>query len=344
MPHLINAYRPTNQIGIADNERKLLQNLKNSLTSKGVFIEPLFVENFYVALKSFSSLLLVGPLQTGKLTMLDRIGELLTDTPAQHFQKMVGHAYWASGSHNVALFVDAQNQQNMHNLLNFLEEASQPENAKRLFIACMSRISPAEIDSIFSLPGFRLFQNLDLIPYPPNFRLIGTMDASRFHWWSSELLLQTAILHWPINKPNHLLKMPPSHSRLQETNTFFIQTCIRDERVAYSRLLDLLGDRQSFAPFMTVVNVLQNHNIDLPREAINQAIVFGVNAWTQDDNGIFSESISKNLTLALDMALAQYILPWITIAESDKALIYRQLKQLLIRHGFKQSILFLNKI
>lgn len=70
----------------------------------------------------------------------------------------------------------------------------------------------------------------------------------------------------------------------------------------------------------------------------------GANAWTQDGNGIFAESISENLTHALDMALTQYILPWITIAECDMVAIYQQLKYQLIRHGFIQSILFLNTI
>lgn len=115
--------------------------------------DDLSLARFYVTLKSCSKAILVGPAQTGKVALVESAGKLLTDEPERQCQQMVGHARWASGSWNVTSLVEAQASLNSYKLMALLEEASLPENTGRLFIACLTQVSPAELHSLFAVPG-----------------------------------------------------------------------------------------------------------------------------------------------------------------------------------------------
>ena len=135
----------THQINQVNDEQTILNNLGNLLVKQGLHVDKRSLVHFYVTFKSGQSLLLVGQAQSGKRKLVESAGSVLTDDPVQHCQTMVGHARWASQSQNVAQFVDAQAKWNRQRLMILLEEAVRPENANRLYIACMNKISPAEL-------------------------------------------------------------------------------------------------------------------------------------------------------------------------------------------------------
>jgi hypothetical protein len=118
---------------------------------------------------------------------------------------MVGHAWWAGRSGDVGFFTQAQTRFNSAKILALVEEALQPENAQRVYIACLTRISPAEVISFFSeialqlqhgqlirLPGVHLTQP---IPNPPHLLLIGTMDTTQSDWADANLLSGEAVIY-----------------------------------------------------------------------------------------------------------------------------------------------------
>ena len=315
-------------------------------------VDDLSLARFYVTLKSCSKAILVGPPQTGKLALVESAGKLLTDEPERQCQQMVGHAHWASGSRNVATLVEAQASLNNYKLLALLEEASLPENTDRLFIACLTQVSPAELHSLFAVPGLVPYHRAEPMPFPRNFRLIGTIDTVRFRWWTPELLSHTAVILWPdeTTKPQYQRPLPftveTRQSAAQLSHSYsvaFLRSSIRDEQVAYTRLIGLWGRRQPFRPLIKIVTLLQNHDIHVPREAINRAVVFMANAWSQDGVAMLSSSgreVTAALDLALDLALVQYILPWIMIAGHPGRTFWRQLNQLL-DDRFPQAATFL---
>ena len=149
------------------NEQAIVSNLLRVTENHYVPGTSYFVTRLYIALKSSSSLLLVGPEGAGKLALIERAVQVLVSNPSQQYQSMKGHAYWASRSRNISLLVEAQASLNMQNILLLLEEAAKPKNAGRLFIACLARISPAEVFNIFSKSGLQLFQGGEPIPFPP---------------------------------------------------------------------------------------------------------------------------------------------------------------------------------
>lgn len=86
-------------------------------------------------------------------------------------------------------------------------EAIQPENSQRVFIACFTRISPAELLSFLTEVAFQLQHGQlirfgdahfsEPITFQNNLSLVGTMDTPSFDWWDSDLLLHTTVIQWP---------------------------------------------------------------------------------------------------------------------------------------------------
>lgn len=317
----------------ASNEQAIVSNLLRIVQTHNVSDSHSLVTRFYVTLKSCSSLLLVGPEDEGKLALVESVAQALVSDLSQQYQMMVGHAYWASRSRNISLLVEGQASLNAQKLLWLLEEAARPKNADRLFIACLARISPAEVFNIFSMSGLRLFQGGESIPFPPNIRLIGTLDSAEFHWWIPELLSNTSVLQWPKTISGSSPKRHMSPISSGGADAQFLAACVRDEQVAYSRLMRLLGKHQPFPPLTQVIATLHEHGVDLPIEATNRAVAFLANAWTQDGEGLFASSTHTNLGIALDLALAQYILPWARVVSDPSSLLFRRLSRLLNVHG-----------
>ena len=118
----------------------------------------------------------------------------------------------------------------------------------------------------------------------------------------------------------------------------FLETCVRDEQVAYSRLIRLLGKQQPFPLLTQMAAIFHEHDVHLPREATNRAIIFLANAWTQDGKGLFAPSVQANLNIALGCAITQYILPWARVANNKSSLLFTRLNRLLRSHGLEYAI------
>lgn len=322
------------------SERSVLKDLQHQVAAQKLLINEQMLIRFYVTLKSCSRVLLVGPELSGKLALVESLGQTITDDPSWQCQMMVGHARWASRSHNVTQLVKAQTSLNTHTLTTLVEEATRLENAKRPFIACLARISPAEIHSLFVVPGLSPFQDCESIPFPPNLHLIGTFDSAHFRWWTPELLLHTAVILWP-EKTSVPLPQPLEPPICSEfAGATFLQACIRHEQTAYTRLVRLLGHQQPLQPLIEVITVLHEHDIYVPREAINQTIIFLANAWTQEGEGLFAPTTHENLNMSLDIALTQYVMPWVVTADYVNSRLLDQLSPLLINR-FNQASNFL---
>jgi len=172
------------------NEQEIVARLLSTVTESDVRSDPNAIVNFYVALKSKPMAILIGPMNSGKITVVESLMRVLAGSETIQCQKMDGHAWWAAKSGNVALFTDAQTRFNTTKILSLVEEALQPENANRVFIACLTRISPAELFGFFSEVAFQVqherlmrlpYAHLsEPMPYPPNLFLIGTMDTVLF--------------------------------------------------------------------------------------------------------------------------------------------------------------------
>lgn len=333
-----------------DEELVVVHSLFQAARTAGIRADRKAIANVYVSLKSHPFLILTGERQTGKIELVRCLRYVLTGTPARQCQLLVGHARWASQSQNVARFVEMQAQFNRDRLLALIEDAWQKENANRLFIACLSRISPAELYEHFSTPGFQFWPDqvrvegvsADApIPYPPNFRLLGTMDTVRFNGWDEDLLPRTTVVSWQGERLEG--KMDECWmTAVPGSNRNFLQTCTPSEQTAYARLRRILGgQRQAFLPLVQTLDLMYRHNVSLPHEVMGRVVRYLANSWTKAGNGIFDPVPLNNLNQSLDLALAQHVLPWIAAVQPQPTRLLNRLDGI-FNGRFKQASTFVH--
>jgi hypothetical protein len=302
-----------------DQEEELVDRLVKVVTNAGVSQDQVEIVNFYVSLKSKPLAILAGPAQRGKIALIQCLARVLMGGACFQCQMMLGHAWGAERSSNVTFLVEAQERLNTEKLFSLIEEAWLPENRQRIFLACLMRISPAELLGFFTQTAFQLHQrqliqlgNVHLsepIPFPPNLLLVGTMDTSEFEWWDGDLLSQTSVISW--SESGSSWCQAPGGS-LPAGEREFLRSSIRSEQAALGKLHMILGSqnlRQPVQPLIRIQGVFEKYGIQMSKPALSEAIIYLANSWSRLGHGLFDLSSSGNLAIALDLAVAQTYLP-----------------------------------
>jgi hypothetical protein len=300
-----------------DYELEMITGLSHAAGGAPVGLDKTAVTNMYVALKSKPLAILTGPKQIGKIELIHRLAHNLTESDNQQYQVMAGHPWSFEKSENVALFAEAQMRFTTDKLLAMIEEAWHPENAQRVYIACITRISPAELLSFFTEVAFQIRNGkfghlgdvsfLNPFPFPRNLFLIGTMDTSSFDWWDQDLLSETTIIQLA---DSSAFACPAAESFASFDERVFLHSCIRTRQAAYSRVHAILKRlHQPLRPLLIIESLLNAYAVPLSNQVIEDAIIYLANSWSWLGNGLFNPETSKNLVIALDLVISQTILP-----------------------------------
>ena len=300
-----------------DYEVELINTLSQAADNIGIGLDRTVIANLYVSLKSKPLALLVGPKLTGKIAVIHWLAKILTESDSDRFQIMAGHPWSFEKSENIALIADAQTRLNTENLLTIIERAWHPENAHHIYMACITRISPAEMLSFFTeislqILNGQIHQLGDVhferpIPFPPNLFVIGTMDTAAFELWDSDLLSETSVIQLS-GDCNVSPVIENSISSINERE--FLGSRIRAKQAAFYRLHSIVRRvRQPLKPLLMVDTLLKAHGVALSDSAVEGAIVYLANSWSRLGNGLFALDISENLATALDLVFSQILLP-----------------------------------
>lgn len=303
----------------ADSEHDAIDALCASVQAAGIEAERAAVVNLYVGVKSKPLTLLVGPAQGGKIAVMRCLAQVLTGGDVVHAQFMPGHAWWAGQSGNVALYTNAQTRLNTCKLLAMLEEAYVPENRDRMLVACLTRISPAELLTFFADTAFQLQHGevmrlcaahfTEPIPYPRNLLLTGTLDAPIGLDLEPDMLSMTNVVAWPANGSSSLSEAPPASPELAHGRAF-LASMVRSEQAARLKLGRILPrPLAAFQPFASLEKVLQRHIGDLVPTLRNELLVYVANAHSCTGRGLFDDRPRVNLELALSWAVATVVVP-----------------------------------
>ena len=333
-----------------DPEIALVDQLVKAVNKEACNDDRIATINFYASLKSKPVAILTGPTNSGKLAFVQCFARSLVSDFAHQCKTMIGHPYWASGSQNVALFTQIQTRFNTEMLLCLIEEAWQPGNSDRLFIACMSRISPAEVEDYFSRVAFQLDHGelmclpyahfSEPIPFPPNLLIVGTMDATQFKWWDGNLLSHTSVLSWPEGR-EIANPQPGPISANSNGDAMFLSSSVRTVRKARRKLARILGWRlKGLQPLSHVAITIEKHTGQFPKLAIDEALIYLANCWSRQGHGLFDPLSSCNLVIALDLVMAQSLLPRIYKKIHRSVHLRRELQDLL-GDQFPQTATFL---
>lgn len=329
---------------LPDGERELVAYLTQTAKGFGVGENSADIVNLYVSLKSKPLLILTGPAQSGKIAAIQHLAGVLLAKNVLQCQMMLGHPWWVGNSEKNDLFTRAQSRYNTEKLLNEIEEAWQPGNIRRVYLACLMRISPVEMINFFKKMAFQIrhgelinFGEIHLsepVPYPANLFLIGTMDTSLFSWWDNDLLPVTTILQWPEDTKDipsdHLERDPfPAGEKI------FLSSIVRNETTVYHKIRTILKRNlpsrwaQPMQPLFKIGSILEKNAVPLPTSIINEAMVYLANAWSGQGYGLFDPSATQNLAIALDYAIAQIVLPRVREPVWHSVSLYKQMKSAL---------------
>jgi len=314
-------------------------------------VDPISIVNLYVSLKSKPMSILTGAAHSGKSEVVRRLAQFLTDGDPIRSQMMNGHAWWAEKTHDVAFFTEAQTRFNTTKMLAVIEEAWQPENTNHVFVACLTRMSPAELIGFFSEVAFQLRHGeiirlpgahlTEPIPYPPNLFLIGTMDTTRFDWSDDDLLSQATLIQWPEDEIKPTAETDRESFPLGET--VFLDSLIRNEATARLKLRRILGsEQQSLRPLLLAERLLNEHKIRLPGSVRGETLIYLANAWSKEGIGLFDQVTPNNLAIALDLAIVQILLPRMGTIIRDRPTLQRQLRDVMTH--FPRSVAFLERL
>lgn len=314
-------------------------------------VDPISIVNLYVSLKSKPMAILSGAAHSGKSEVVRSLAQFLTDGDPIRYQMMNGHAWWAEKTRDMAFFIETQTRFNTVKMLAVIEEAWQPENTNRVFVACLTHMSPAEVISFFSevasqlqrgqimrLPRARLTEP---IPYPPNLFLIGTMDTTRFDWSDEDLLSKTTMIQWLGGEMKPTTE--PDRESFELGETGFLRSLIRDEAVARRKLHCILASEQpALHPLLLAERLLSEHKFRFPGSVKGETLIYLANAWSKEGIGLFDQGTPNNLAIALDLAMAQILLPRVGAMIRDCPTLQRQLREVMTR--FPRSAAFLERL
>jgi hypothetical protein len=292
--------------------------------------------------------------KSGKIALVESWAHILFGGDCLRCQMMIGHPCWAARSPNVALFTEAHTRLNASKILALIEEAWESENADKVFHACLARITPAELLGFFSEVAFQLshgeimrLPSIHLtapIPYPPNLYLIGTMDTTRFDWWDAGLLSMTTVIQWPAVEAN-----PATDGYRTEAVTGgeaeFLRSCVRSKKLARRKVDQVLGWRlQPLEPLRRVRELLEKSVIRrLPLPIMDEMMIYLANSWSYGGTGLFDPQKQCNAMIALDLAIAQTLLPHFGEALSQSAALIERWGELL-NGQFPRSEAFLTSL
>ena len=276
------------------------------------------IGELYVALKSKPMALLYGPVRSGKLDAARAIASHLAGPGSSRIQEMVGHAWWASGLEGGAVFTGAQERLNREKILALMEEAGRDRSAGAVYVALLSRISPAEWNDLATLafhldrgyvPGGIDHRALRRLRVSPRFLLIATADAPAPPPWDVHLLRKTSLLPWTTR--HRLEGYPPTPESLCVVEQkSFLETAIRAPRSALRRLRSLTEWQDGMLkPLLSMARAMNLQGVPDTNRAANEAVVYMANAWTRDGDGLFAPSFHDNLRLAIRFAVKLAMAP-----------------------------------
>jgi hypothetical protein len=272
----------------------------------------------YVALKSKPIAVLHGPAHHGKLAAAREMARRLAGTDSTCVQEMVGHPWWASGVEGSAVFTAAQERFNLEKIQAVMVEAAMDHSAGRIYVAVLSRISPAEWNDLaaLALQFHRGYVRGDLdehprrrLPVSPRIRVIATTDALPPAPWDLLVLRQTSLLPWAVEPGPRLTPQVPGLWPAAKERSL-LEGAIRTPRSALRRLRRLTKWQDDLLkPLLSMAHTMNLQGVPDTNRAANEAVVYLANAWTRDGDGLFAPSFNDNLRLAIRSAVKLAMIP-----------------------------------
>jgi hypothetical protein len=294
------------------------------------------VINLYVALKTKPFVVLTGPPEAGQRRLARRFARALVGPhPIQH-QTLQAHPWWANRTGDVGHYGALQTRLNGLKFYECLQAAAAVVSDGLAFFVHLEDMSPAEVEGYFcDLPsGFHQGDGRLHLPsftvrcpaqFPANLYVIGTLNRrwdSGYHFSQCVLTTATIIHVMPLTSAPTFAALPTSTFPPSGYQQVFVESAVRDEDRARTKLRAILGDESpAREPLKEVEWLLWAHHIELDPVALHAGLCYLANGFDGEGWGLFAPDPLTNLSTALDYVIAQEVLPRLkeTLAENKTA-------------------------
>jgi hypothetical protein len=334
-----------------DPEVELVRRLVDSVAEGGSNAGRMAIINFYVALKTKPMIILTGDAQIKKTVLVRALSQVLIGDDRMQRQILAGHPWWAGVRGASGTLTSIHTRFVTEKILAAIDEASQPENLGKMYLVCLSEISPAELSSCFVEVAYQLKHGEIMrigdvhfsrpLRFPENMWLLGTMDTTEMIPLDEHLISEAMIVQGQsVEMKSHPLQHKNSWQKNQIT---FLRSRIRGRQAAYQKLQSILSERgATLSPFLKVVQRLNNAGRPLPSSVMDHCITYLANAFSIQGEGLFDQIPYRNLEIASDMVIEQILL----LSSREKIRASRRIRQELhdLLRTFPRSQAFLGAL
>ena len=149
-------------------------------------------------------LILSGPRGAGKYRLAKALSRAVALDRSDHVCSLQGHPWWAAKTGDVSRYVELQTDFSHWRLINFVEpllsareslSSLHTEAQEGVYVACVERMSPVEIDLYFVQFARWLLRQEQEWALPAPLRLIGTFDSNRPPVLDATVQRYVAVVH-----------------------------------------------------------------------------------------------------------------------------------------------------
>lgn len=324
---------------VAMTERQAVSSMVSELALLGVSRTSAI--GIWIALKSKPLIIFCGPKGSGKERTTLAVAKTLVNEKSEQLLKLQGHPWWASSYSNIGLLTNAQERLTSHRLRLYLEEAERSARNNSIFFAVFSKISRAELSTIFAplhqqiQIGHMLRIPFDLaeelVRLPSNVYLLASMDLNNpgmdVGMSQSTCMLFDQVA--PLEKGPYIQGRAPMHSDSLQSALF---ACRRfDPRAALAMAPTPGRGLDPLRPVREFLALLSRHGIRYGSELIQDAYLYIGNAWDAMGQGLFNQNPSSNTGEAYNFWLQNAAMPKLSNAMRGNPDLRSDVKRLLTK-------------
>ncbi len=266
-----------------------------------------FLLHYYISAKSWPLVLLIGRPGVGKRHLFKLLAEGIGGCTDGHIRLLPAQHPWQGQTGSSRYFDTIQGRFNTMAFLDLLAEASIPGNEGQTYFLALDQSTPEELSAYMDLYLTSHREDVEPPPLPPNLYLTAILSTTS-GVWCLPLALLTRVGIVEVSVP--LGEEPPSdhHCPPVGWQRLFLRDSVRDPEQAHRRL-QRLGLLREFYRLLAPLQASLGAEMSAAME--QGLLVYATNSFTAGGHGLLAREQRANLRQAIDLQLAQWLLPCI---------------------------------
>jgi hypothetical protein len=266
-------------------------------------IEREFLLHYYISAKSWPLVLLVGRPGVGKRRLFHLLAKGISGCSDNQIRYLPSQPSWQENTGRTRYIDSIQGRFDTMAFLDMLSEADTPGNEGRAYFLCLERATPEELDDYVDV---YLAPRSNGPSLPSNLYLSAIVSLRDENWSMPAALLNRIGMVEVLGPLGSDLSLPSPRCPPVGWQRLFLRSSQRDPASARERLQQM-GLLEAFRQIIESVRVHLDPETSPGLE--DGLLLYAANSFTADGSGLLNEDGAENLHQAVDLQLAQWLLP-----------------------------------